>query len=110
MPTATELRTKVRLQREIEVKDDFDEKVKTWATVAVMWCKIEETSGGETIVGGQRQATVQARIETRYRHDVRTSDRLQATDGRVYAIESVTDFENQKRRWMFIDAVRKGGT
>lgn len=109
MPKAGELRTKLVLQREKSSIDEFDEETKRWANIGTLWARIDESSGGERVTGGKKEALTRAQIVSRFRSDTKPTDRLIADDGRHYEIESVTDFSEDRRRWMMIDALRLAG-
>lgn len=85
---AGKLDRRVVLQRFTETRDEYNEPVQTWATLATRSASFEPLSDGERLRSGQVGATATARFVIRYSTavaDLDAKDRL-TFDGDTYAI------------------------
>lgn len=67
---AGKLDRRIRIERFMETRDEFNEPVKAWATLATRWASYEPISDGERFRADQTGATGSARFVIRHSSDV----------------------------------------
>ena len=90
---AGKLDRKIILQRFTETRDEYNEPVKTWATLATRSASYEPLSDGEKFSASETAAEASARFVIRYSSavaDLDPKDRL-TFDGVVYQILRVKE-------------------
>lgn len=99
---------RITIQRATVERNDLNEPIETWGTLATRWAKRMDASAGEAY----KAQEVGAEITTRFtvRHDSVTStvtptDRI-AYEGRLYNITAAREVK-QRNRWIEIDAVAR---
>lgn len=103
---AGEYRWRAQLQRATSTKNAIGEKVKTWATVAIVWAKKVERSGGEQVRNEQVQATKRVEVWLRAPlpdevSEPTTKDRV-SVDGQTFNVEAVLDSDERGKGWILV--------
>jgi SPP1 family predicted phage head-tail adaptor len=91
----------VTIEQASETRNAYGEVVKTWATLATVWAKVEDTTG----VGGNKEAFSsekptafsRLKITIRYRGDINPGMRIVTTAGEVLDIVHVAEPWGRKR-------------
>lgn len=90
---AGSLDRKITLQRATETRDEFNEPVRTWATLATVSASMQPVRDAERVQAQQVGATITTRFQIRWRQSLRDldpRDRL-LFEGRTYEIASVKE-------------------
>lgn len=85
-----QLNRRVELQRATIQRDSYGGEVKTWATLATVWARVEVTGVSENFDNDANRAVPirNAKMEIRYRRDLRETDRV-VYDGLAWDIEGL---------------------
>lgn len=78
----------LRIERKVETRNDFNEKVLGWELVAEIWATVKDLSGREYLQSGAIQSEVKTKIFLRYRAGVEAGMRV-VDGGDIYNIEAV---------------------
>lgn len=90
---AGKLDRRIVLQRFTETRDEYNEPVQTWATLATRWASYEPLSDGEKFSASETAAEASARFVIRYStavRDLNPKDRLMF-EGVTYQIIRVKE-------------------
>lgn len=110
MPAATEFRTYLHLEKEVRIADQFGEEYTEWRKAGSIRGSLDEDSGSEQTISGQKTTIYRGRLTANYRPDVSSWHRLvDPSSKKIYEIESATDSARDNRRWILITTVRKNG-
>lgn len=93
---ASKLRHRITIQRYEKTRDEWNDVIEDWVDHATVWASVEPISGREYWAKHQTQAEVTHRVRIRYRPDITPSMRI-LYGGRVFEIESVTDWQERHR-------------
>ena len=63
---AGNLDRRIVIQRFTETRDEFNEPVRSWATLATVWASYEPLTDGEAFRAGETMAEASARFVVRY--------------------------------------------
>lgn len=98
MPLAAgKLDRRITLQRFTETRDEYNEPVKTWVTLATRWASYEPIRDGEKFSASETMAGLSARFVIRYSAavaDLDPKDRL-VFKGVIYEIVGVKETEGR---------------
>jgi SPP1 family predicted phage head-tail adaptor len=101
------LNRRATLQRATVTRNDFNEEIETWNTLASVWINRRDASANEAYRAQEVGAQISTRFTIRYSSDVddlNPRDRL-LYDGTVYNITGVR--ETQRNRWLEVDCVAR---
>ncbi len=83
----------VTIERSTDTRGDYGEVTESWATLSTAWANIKPMQGGETIQGGQVDATV-THVITLRKTDITADDRINH-DNRIFNITRVLNPEER---------------
>lgn len=89
---------RIEILRGVLTVNAFNEKIRTFATIATVWAMVVPVNDGERRAGGQTLATRQSRFTIRWSsavRDITPVDRLRF-DGRVYDIDGVKELARRE--------------
>jgi SPP1 family predicted phage head-tail adaptor len=98
---------RVTLQRATVERNDFNEEIETWGTLATVWARRHDVSAAEAFRAHEVGAQLSTRFRIRYSDTVATlnpRDRL-TYRGTVYNITGVR--EKDMNRWLEVDCVAR---
>lgn len=90
---AGRLDRRITIQRFTETRDEYNEAVQLWATLATVWASYEPLSDGEAFRAGETMAEASARFVVRYSTtlaDLTPKDRL-TFDGGTWQVVRVKE-------------------
>lgn len=90
---AGKLDRKITIQRFTQTRDEMNEPVPAWATLATRWASYEPVRDGEKFRAGETAANISARFVIRHSSnvaDLNPKDRVQF-DGKTYDILNVKE-------------------
>ena len=85
---AGDLKNSIELQSQVRTPDGLGGFSSTWLTTCTIWAAIWPVSAKETIEGARPVSAITHRIRIRYRHGVKTSQRIKF-GSKYFSIESV---------------------
>lgn len=85
---AGDLKNSIELQSQVRTPDGLGGFYSTWLTTCTIWAAIWPVSAKETIEGARPVSAITHRIRIRYRHGVKTSQRIKF-GSKYFSIESV---------------------
>ena len=112
MTTAQELDRSIKIERSIEVSNEFNEPVETWVALVTVRARRRDASDGEKVGAGQVGSTLMSRFVIRsseQTRDVKPTDRIQH-DGHVWNIQGIKEADEGRRRFLEITAIRDADT
>ena len=98
--TIGDLRDLVALQARTATPDGSDDYTESYSTVASVWAKVEEVSGGRVIDGAQVEQRVTHELTIRHRTDVTAWRWILLSDGRRLRVQTTSS--DPHRRWLTI--------
>jgi SPP1 family predicted phage head-tail adaptor len=107
MTGSGDMNRRVTLQRATVTRNEFNEEIETWTTLATVWARKDDVSAAEGFRAQEVGAQLTTRFRIRYRATVATlnpRDRL-IYAGRLYNITGVR--EKQRNRWLEVDCVAR---
>ena len=107
MSGSGDMNRRVELQRATVTRNEFNEEIETWATLATVWARKDDVSAAESFRAQEVGAQLTTRFRIRYSATVATlnpRDRLLYA-GRLYNITGVR--EKQRNRWLEVDCVAR---
>ena len=107
MSGSGDMNRRVTLQRATMTRNEFNEEVETWGTLAEVWASRQDVSAAESFRAQEVGAQLTTRFRIRYGTTVASlnpRDRLLYV-GTVYNITGVR--EKQRNRWLEIDAAAR---
>lgn len=90
MIEAGDLDRRITIERATTTTDDFGADTQTWAPLATVWASYKPISDSERMRAAEVGATITARFQIRWGHDVDVEDRL-IFEGRVMSIVAVKE-------------------
>jgi SPP1 family predicted phage head-tail adaptor len=98
---AGRLRHRIRIDEQVTLKNSFGEQTTEWEEVATVWAAIEPLSARESMIAGQTQSKVSARLVIRARSDIMASMRaVHVKTGTIYNIEGVIRDPDSGLEWI----------
>lgn len=91
------LRRRLTLERAVTGPDD----TVAWTAVATLWASISPVSATESSTGAALAGTAGLRIETRWRNDLTSRDRL-TLGARIFRVVATHDLDERRRRLVVI--------
>jgi SPP1 family predicted phage head-tail adaptor len=107
MSGSGDMNRRVVLQRATVTRNEFNEEIETWATLAMVWARKDDVSAAESFRAQEVGAQLTTRFRIRYSATVATlnpHDRVLHA-GRLYNITGVR--EKQRNRWIEVDCVAR---
>jgi SPP1 family predicted phage head-tail adaptor len=91
------MRSRVQVQVQTEVPDQFGQNQPGWATTATRWGYVRTPTGRESLNAQQMQAALSHVVEMRYMAPLGPQQRL-VLDGRIFNISHVIDPDGKHRQ------------
>jgi SPP1 family predicted phage head-tail adaptor len=107
MSGSGDMSRRVTLQRATVTRNEFNEEIETWATLAIIWARRDDVSAAESFRAQEVGAQLTTRFRIRYSATVATlnpRDRL-IYAGKLYNITGVR--EKQRKRLLEVDCVAR---
>jgi SPP1 family predicted phage head-tail adaptor len=107
MTGSGDMARRVTLQRATVTRNDFNEEIEAWGTLAVVWAHRKDVSAAEQMRASEVGAQLSTRFRIRYSTTVSTlnpRDRL-IYRGLTYNITGVR--EKDANRWLEVDCVAR---
>lgn len=92
----SDLRHRIKFQKEKKTADDYHGHTSTWNDVAVVWAKVEPVSGREYYYAHQLKNAISHKITVRYRDDITVEMRV-VFEERIMKIESLINLQERER-------------
>ena len=85
------LRQRVELQHYLVKRNEYNEEIKDWQRLAIVWAAVEPMNGNEQFAGGQIAGSTTVRIRIRWQEGL-----LVALDQRIRAIHENRTYDVQQ--------------
>lgn len=108
MPGAGKLDRRITIERFTSTRNDFNELIETWATLATVWAQRKDVSDGEKFAAGQVGSSLRSRFVIRSSSVTKTVtpvDRI-SYDGALWNIHGLKESAEGRNRFIEITAVR----
>ena len=86
----------VEVETPTEAVDGFGGYTSAWASKTFLWCKVDDTGGGEALTNGRLETDTSAVFVTQYRDDITVKDKL-ILDSVTYNIRRIENVERKSR-------------
>lgn len=94
MPCPEELDEAVIVESVTNTTDSAGGYSESWATRKTIWCKVEETAGGESIISGRLEHSQAFILTAHYDTSILKTDRV-SMDGTKYKITRIEDIDRR---------------